>query len=440
MSKIVNMPKGVRDWYGKEAITRNKIKDSLRKVFESYGFSPLETPIIELQDVISIKGGEEISKETFTLSDQGNRKLALRFDHTVPLARFFSYNSKLNLPFKRYAIGEVFRDGPTQPEQGRYRSFTQCDIDILGVEYMSAEVELLGIVKKVFKNLGLSEVEVRLNNRKILEDILGYVGIREKDNLKVMSSLDKLDKLSEIEVAKEILDKVSTYVCSDTIKHLFEVIKKEDTNLLTYEKLMRFIPKSEGLKEVKEILTFSQQLDYSFVKLDPSLARGLDYYTGTTMEAYLEDKQRFKSAIAAGGRFDDMVGEFYGVGKKIPAVGISFGLERLVQVLDEHNLNTRKSITDIFIIPVGGISDYALKVAENFRDHNLNVDINYINNTKIGKLIKNAYNNGIKFVGIIGDQEEKTKTITLKNLETGEQSKMSFQLAYTELARDRVIN
>ena len=193
MPKEFKIAKGVKDWYGKDAILRNEIKDTLRRVFEKYGYNPLETPMIERAETMKFKGGQEIQKEIFTLKDQGRRELALRFDQTLPLARFVASNKDIKFPFKRYVIGEVFRDGPAQPEQGRYRVFTQCDVDILGVKNMIAESELLALAQDCFKELGLGNIIIKINNRKLLDGILDYADIPEKKKFEAIIILDKID-------------------------------------------------------------------------------------------------------------------------------------------------------------------------------------------------------------------------------------------------------
>lgn len=433
MAREFKIAKGVRDWYGQDAILRNEIKDILRRVFERYGYSPLETPIIERMETISFKGGKEIQKEVFKLKDQGGRNLALIFDQTVPLARFISSNKDIKFPFKRYVIGEVFRDGPTQPEQGRYRAFTQCDVDILGVKEMIAEVELLALAQDCFKELGLGNIIIKINNRKLLDGILDYAGVPNNKNFKTIIALDKRDKIGNKGVKKELLSFLSKEIVSKLIK--FIQIKK--TNKETYNKLAKSItlPKGkQGLDEIKQVLEYSKSMGLDFVEFDPSLARGLDYYTGTTIEVFLKDKSVVKSAILAGGRFDNLIGDFIGSTKKIYAVGFSFGLERLVMILKDYKKALKSSNTELYLIPINTTKE-CLKIAHSLRNQGLNIDMDF-KARKIGQAINYASSLGIPYVGIIGENELKEDLITIKNLKTREQKKVKVKDVYKYLKKN----
>lgn len=438
MKKEFQMAKGVKDWYGVEAILRNKIKHTLKEIFEKYGYNPLETPIMENIETLSYKGGGEIQKEVFQLKDQGGRNLALRFDQTVPLGRFFSTQKDLKIPFKRYVIGEVFRDGPTQPEQGRYRSFTQCDVDVLGIKEMSAELELFSLAKDVFENLGLGQVEVKINNRKLLDGILTYANIPDTLKTKTIITLDKLDKIGLSGVTEELYclnneDSSMNNISKDNIDNLIELIKPLNNNTETYKKLKKVLVENEGLNEIKEIIDYSNKLQLDFIKFDPALARGLDYYTGTTIEVYLKDKSIIKSAIVAGGRYDNMIGSFKGVEEEIPAVGISFGLERLTTIISNTEKELQKNITDLYIIPIGNTKDYCMNISQKLRKLGLNVDMQHMTNQKLKKSISYADNVGIPYIGLVGDMEASNSTITLKNLQTGIQEELKPDEVYKKI-------
>lgn len=423
--------KGVRDWYGNNAILRNEVRDTLRGVFEKYGFNPLETPLIERLETLTSKGGGEIQKEVFRLKDQGNRDLALRFDQTVPLARFVATQEDLVLPFKRYAIGPVFRDGPTQPEQGRYRMFTQCDVDIVGVSEMTAEAELLGLAKDAFSKLGLGDVEVKINNRKLLDGILETSGIPETQRTGTIITLDKIDKIGLNGVRKEL--SLNSSIESDSINKLLKLVETCPTNEETYSTLKANINNQigiEGLSEIRELLDYSSMFDYDFVKLDPCLARGLDYYTGTTIEVYLKNKEFISSAILAGGRYDNMVGEYKGEGTVIPAVGMSFGLERLITVMQKNKVYTKSTNTDLYLIPVGGDrTKECLSAANQLREFEVNLDMELRKDVKLKKSIKYASNQGIPYIGFIGDEFNDGK-ITLKELSSGNQEVVDIAKVY----------
>jgi histidyl-tRNA synthetase len=489
--------KGTKDWYGSETIIRNSIRDKLKTIFERYGYDRLETPMIERRDAMAFKGGGEIQKEVFLLQDQGSRELALRFDQTVPLARFIASYPEIKFPFKRYAMGEVFRDGPTQPEQGRYRSFTQCDVDVLGIKDMSAEAELFALAQDAFKELGLGDVEVNINNRKLLDGILDYAGVNPQARLRTITTLDKLDKIgvegltnelltlrfsdkehtvttdtlqkiifnydypgqdvildqnisakliSEVgergyNKIKELVDskdlsraqiisEIANYsdsgdllLSGDSVNKILEIVRIEGDNDGLYKRLEQLVtsPKGiEGLKEVGQLLSYSRSMGFDSVKLNPSLARGLDYYTGTTIEVFLKDRKIVPSAILAGGRFDDMIGDFRGSQEEIPAVGFSFGLERLAMIIGAQK-EVAKTVRQLYILPIGDTQGECLRVAHELRNQGLNVDMNLQRKSKVGKAVEYADKSGIPYVGFIGETEIQNSTVRIKNLKTGEQ-------------------
>tara|TARA_Y100000310_G_scaffold335863_1_gene418957 strand:- start:220 stop:1743 length:1524 start_codon:yes stop_codon:yes gene_type:complete len=488
-----DVAKGHRDWYGVNTLLRDEVRDTLRSVFERYGFVRIETPIIEDRAALGFKGGGEIQAEAYKLSDQGERELALRFDQTVPLARFLATHREIKLPFKRYVIGEVFRDGPTQPEQGRFRSFTQCDADTVGVKEMSAEAEFMALAKDAFQDLGLGDVEFQVNNRKLLDGILDFAGVPEHARPRTVSTLDKMDKVQAAGVKSQLLDlrlaDEPMQISNDTFDALrdnydagpqqaveslrdqiiAEVTEKgydeihtivteaaskgamigeidgyrcEGDLLLTPDIVDRVILATEtlgdnnttfhaiasnvssdigreGLDEVWQLLKYADAMGFDFVKLNPALARGLDYYTGTTIEVYLQDRSIVDSAILAGGRFDDMVGDFRGAGEDMPAVGFSFGLERLVMVLKEQR-DVPQSRTQLYLIPLGETTDACLRVAHDIRQSGVNADMD-LRGRKLGKAIQHAESLGIPYVGIVGDDEIGNNTVSVKNLDSGDQ-------------------
>jgi len=420
--------KGNKDWYGTEAVLRSRVRRTLEDVFERYGYDFIETPIMETQDTLGFKGGGEIQKEVFQLKDQGGRALALRFDQTIPLARFVASHHEIKFPFKRYAIGPVFRDGPTQPEQGRFRQFTQCDVDVLGVKEMTAETELFALAQDTFEALGLGGVDVKINNRKLLEGVLDYAGVKDNAKLRTIVTLDKMDKIGlegvrdnlngltlsdngrslddntlrevlrtydeggsatvlekmkggliyEIgetglrdiikiiesgESRSDLFSKIAEYktkeeklLTKDNVDKIIDVIQERGNTEEVYKRLenmLRSDKGKEGLREIRKLLDYSESMDFNFIKLDPSLARGLDYYTGTTIEVYLKNRDIVSSAILAGGRFDDMIGDFRGGHEEIPAVGFSFGLERLIMILsDKEKASIKSTTTSLYLIPL----------------------------------------------------------------------------------------
>jgi len=402
-------PKGTRDFKPEQAIIRNEIVSILKEVFELYGYNPLETPSFEKYDVLASKyaGGTEILKETFKFKDQGKRKLGLRYDLTVPMCRFVGMNPNIKLPFKRYAIGEVFRDGPV--EKTRYREFTQCDVDIVGNKSMSADAEIIALTYRAFKKLGLNSI-IKVNNRKLLNDLLKSIGVDNNKLDTVLLSIDKLEKFGLDAVKKELkLKKIN----DKTIKKIINIINikgnnKEKINTLKNQgflvsrkskisvKIKNQIKESEGLKEIEELFSF---LKISNVKaeFDVSLARGLSYYTGTVMEVYLKNNI-VKSSVCAGGRYDDIIGSFLGKGN-YPAVGISFGLDRIYDAYIENRKEEQKTVAKVYIAPINTFKE-SLKIAEELRNENVKVDID-LTGRGPSKNLKYANSLGIPYVNTL---------------------------------------
>src|SRR3989344_714203 len=276
----IQNPKGTKDIDIEEKIQANRIIKIITEIFEKYGFNPLQTPILERYETLAAKyaGGSEILKETFKLNDQGSRDLALRYDLTVPLARYIAMNPNLKMPFKRYEIGEVFRDGPIRAN--RYRQFTQCDADTAGSSSMLADAEFLAIASEFFSKLNLKFI-IRVNNRKILNSILDYYKIPENKRETVILSIDKLDKIEVSGVKKELRKKGFK-----NIDNLLNLIFTNDLN-----DIKKIIGNKDGINEINDVLKYCKLLNVKNVKFDASLARGLSYYTGTIFEVYLVNSE-----------------------------------------------------------------------------------------------------------------------------------------------------
>jgi len=412
----LQLPKGTRDLSPEEAIVRNKIVGTLKDVFEVYGYSPLETPNIERWDILSSKyaGGDEILKETFRFKDQGKRELGLRYDLTVPMCRYISMNPNIKMPFKRYAIGDVFRDGPI--EKARYRQFTQCDVDVVGVSGMTADAEILTLTQTAFKKLGFDSV-IRINNRKLLNELLLNAGVDKEKIDTVTLSIDKLEKFGLESVKKELKQKK---INEKTIKKIVTLINLKGNNKQKINKLKKTIKKSEGMDEIVELISLLNILKIN-VDFDVSLARGLSYYTGTIMEVYLKDSI-VKSSVCAGGRYDNMIGSFLGKGN-YPAVGISFGLDRIYDAYVEKSKSEQKTVTQVYIIPIGTFKD-SLRIAEELRNENINIDID-LSEKGPSKNLQYANALGIPYVLFVGKEELKQGKVKLKNMDSGKEKLMN---------------
>jgi histidyl-tRNA synthetase len=413
----LQLARGVRDIPPEEKRVMNKLLDSLRSTFELYGFVPLETPLLERIETLTAKGGagedSDALKETFKLKDQGNRDLALRFDLTVPLSRYVAMNPSLKLPFKRYEMGLVFRDGPIK--LGRYRQFWQCDIDTIGVKSMLAEAELMALVESAFKQLGI-EVMIRINNRKLLNGILEQCGIKNKDSAIV--AIDKWDKIGKKGVTEELEQR--GYSEKET-QALFEIL----TDKVTINELKKKVKNPEaleGIKELEEVFSYLKGMKVKCVEFEVSLARGLGYYTGTVFETFAKNSN-VTSAIAAGGRYDQMVGKFAGGGREIAAVGFSFGLSTILDVLKGNQEFKEKTSARAYLIPIQTIKE-SLQMVQKLRIKNISVDMD-LNGKGVGKNIEYASTQGIPYVLILGGDEVKQKKVLLRDLQSGKQELLS---------------
>ena len=412
----LQLPKGTRDLKPEEAIVRNKIVSALKEVFELYGYNPLETPAFERFDILASKyaGGSEILKETFKFRDQGKRDLALRYDLTVPMCRFVGMNPNVKLPFKRYQIGEVFRDGPV--EKARYRQFTQCDVDIVGIKGMTADAEIIALTSRAFKKLGFEPL-IKINNRKLLNELLENAGIGKEKLEAAILSIDKLEKFGLETVKKELKGKK---ISNKTISNIIKTISIKGRNKEKMSNIKKIIKNSEGLKEIEELFSLLGILKVN-AELDVSLARGLAYYTGTVVEVFLKNSP-VKSAVCAGGRYDNMIAEFLGKGE-FPAVGISFGLERIYDAYAGKNEDGQKTTAKLYIIPINTLND-SLKIAEELRNEDVKVDID-LTGKGPSKNLQYANSLGIPYVLFVGKEELRQNKVKLKDMKTGTEKLMT---------------
>src|SRR3989344_5905415 len=411
--------KGVKDVAPEEKMLKNKVVNTISKTFELYGFAPLETPILERYETLAAKYGagaeSDVLKETFKLQDQGDRQLGLRFEMTTSLARFVAQNPTLKMPFKVYQAGPVFRDGPIKA--GREREFWQADADTLGTPSMLAEAEQIALLADVFRSLKFKFV-VKVNNRKILNGILKQCGITEARE--ALIAIDKLDKIGKAGVAEELkqrkyskaqVDKVFTFLTkSSTLASLKKKVKDEEGK--------------QGLAELEELFGYLKSMGVKEIEFDLSLARGQAYYTGTVIEAYLKDSV-VTSSIAAGGRYDQMIGNFMGGGRQIPAVGISFGITPIMEQLKVQSKMEQKTPAKVLVIPIN-VVDEALKIAQELRKNGIATD--FASSKKgVSKNLEYANALAIPYVAIIGEEEMKKKKIMLKEMSSGTEQLLSLK-------------
>ena len=428
------MARGTRDFGPEEKIERDRIMQVLKNIFESFGYNPIETPILERYELFSSKYGigqeSDAMRETFKLKDQGERDLVLRTEFTVPFSRFVAMNPQLRKPFKRYQIGDVFRDGPIK--LGRYREFCQCDIDVVGLSDTAIDAEILQLAVTVFKTLGL-EVEMRINNRKILNGILDFAGVPADQQLPAIISIDKLDKIGAEGVGRELEQRGISAAAAESILALL-ACSGGNKDLLA--ELRDKIGDNEGLEEVEKTIALIENAED--VVFTPCLARGLAYYTGNVFEVYLKNRTVLSSALAAGGRYDNMIGGFLKSDQPFPALGISFGLEAIFDALNLfRKVESKKSVVDLYIIPLD--VEYLAECftyANQFRAAGVNTDINCLPDKKLKRGMEYANSYAIPWVVIVGEDEIKENKLTLKNMQTGDQEKLSFLEAAKKINKE----
>lgn len=415
--------KGTRDFPPEEKIVRERVVQLLRETFEEYGYSPLETPILCRYDVLSAKyaGGSEILKETFQLKDQGERELALRYDLTVPFSKFVGMNPQLKMPFKRYEIGRVFRDGPLK--LGRYREFWQCDVDIVGSIAGMADAELLLLASRAFQKIGLNAY-LEFNSRNVFEGIMDYAGIEEEKRTEAIISLDKIKKVGEEEVRKEMRAKD---VAEEAIEKLMNAANLIGKNLEILDKLKKILTSEKGKKgllEIQEMLRYLEAMCVTNVRFTPSLARGLAYYTGPVFEAFLENS-KITSSIAGGGRYDNMIGQFLGGKKEYPATGISFGLDVITEAMKLEQKAEQKTVVQLYVIPIGTPLE-SMKICQELRSEGIRCDID-LNGKGISKNLDYANSLGIPQVLFVGENELKAGKFKLKNMKEGSEEVLGLE-------------
>lgn len=415
--------RGTRDFPPEEKIVRQKIIATLMTTFELFGFSPLETPLIERFEMLSAKyaGGAEILKETFRFKDQGDRELGLRYDLTVPLARFVGMNPTLKMPFKRYQIGRVFRDGPIKT--GRMREFWQCDVDIVGSSSMLADAQCVQIAQNFFKDLGL-DVNIEISSRKLLDGIIESCEIPEDKRMAVILEIDKLRKVGINEAQKSIH---ALGVNNAATERLMEILSTKGSNFEKLEKMKELVNNrkaADGLKELEELFTYIDEKD---VVLNLSLSRGLSYYTGPVFEVFLKDEKQFGSSLAGGGRWDNMIGEFLGSIKKYPAVGISFGLEPITAVLSmvKKEEILQQTVTRLYIIPINTANE-CVAIAQELRKAGVNTDMDLMVRG-VSKNLEYANRLAIPYVLFVGGDEIKQKKYKLRDMKTGKEEMLDLK-------------
>lgn len=422
MSKTkASIPAGFLELLPGEQIEFNRMLDAIRRVFELFGFAPIETPAIEYASVLLAKGGGETEKQVYRF-ERGDKEYCLHFDLTIPLARYVAMHyHDLSFPFRRYQIQKVWR--AERPQRGRFREFYQCDIDIVGDDNMLADAEMLLVTNTVFMALGFERFTIRVNNRKVLNGFIEHLGYNELSE-QILRSLDKFEKLGEDAVTREL---TALGLSADVVKSLFDFIRITGSQEEVVGQLERleignpvFV---QGLSELKELLVGVKQLGLSEerYKIDLSIARGLDYYTSTVYETTLDEYPEIGS-VCSGGRYDDLTSLYGEV--RLPGVGISIGLTRFFDQLRSAGLlNTDRATTaKVLIVPID--PDHlgeALNIASRFRGRGIPTEVR-TKQANLGAQLKYAHKQNFPFVAIVGMDEAKDGEITLKDMSTSVQS------------------
>ena len=428
MEKNIVKPKtlpGFMELLPDEQILFNEMKEKIQKSYEKFGFLPLDTPIIESADVLLAKAGGETEKQIYKFK-KGENDLALRFDLTVPLAKYVTeYYQNLSFPFRRYQIGKVYRGEKVQ--KGRFREFYQCDIDIIGDGELSIlnDAELPSVIYTVFKKLGFDNFTIRINNRKLLNGLFEEIGQKE-NSTEILRIIDKIDKIGKEAVQEEL---IKLGVEKDHVEKIMAFILIKGNNQEKLQQLENLKIQNEefnqGLEEIRQVLKYVgifgvPEKNY---QLDLTIARGLDYYTGTVYETFLNDYRELGS-VCSGGRYENLA-DYY-TDKKLPGVGISIGLTRLFYKLNELNLikAEKKSVADALVISMVDNMEIPIKIATKLRNQGKKIEV-YLNNKKIKAKFKYADKLEIPYVIIIGEDEIANNTVKIKNMQTGEEKEYS---------------
>ena len=428
---------GFMELLPKDQVAFNSMMDKIRYTFESYGFIPLDTPVLEKSEVLLAKSGGDTAKQVYRFA-KGDTDMAMRFDLTVPLARYVAQHyGELAFPFRRYHIGKVYRG--ERPQKGRFREFYQCDIDIIGNGSLSInnDAEIVSIIYSVFKKLDIGHFTIMINNRKLLNGFFDSLGVMDKTE--VLRIVDKLDKIGKDGV-KEELRKVNVSEAGiESILRFTEITGSPADIISSLDDLGidndQFVQGKNELEQVCRYITAYKVSPENFA-VNLKIARGLDYYTGTVYETILNDYPSLGS-ICSGGRYDELASNY--TRQSLPGVGISIGLSRLFYQLREAGIlknSDKGSTTELLIIPMTDTVEYAMETAAVLREAGINTEV-YLNEGKMGKKFSYADKLGIRYVSVVGEDEMKSGMLRVKNMVSGEQQDMCLESLIAFLKADK---
>jgi len=452
--EIINpsIPKGTRDFLPEQMLRRQYVIDRIKRIFEKYGYAPLETPSIEKLEILAGKYGEEGEQLIFKILKRGTgiekvgREIsefsitsfadivdfALRYDLTVPLSRVVAmYQNDILLPFKRYQIQPVWRGD--RPQKGRYREFYQCDIDTVGSASMMADAENIALIHDVLFTLGFRKFNIRINNRKILTGIVEYSGVDVERGNEICIAIDKLEKIGIDGVKQELITRQVPDAAINKILPILEIKGDTPTVLQDISHILAASAMgTQGIEEIRELISYIEALGIpaEHYVLDLYLARGLSYYTGPIYESVVEEPKI--GSLTGGGRYDNLIGMF--LGRNIPATGTTIGLERIIDVMTELNMIPPvKTVTSVLVTIFDENSTaHSLKCVHELRQAGINAEI-FFEAKNLKKQFNYADKKGIPYVLVIGPDEAAKEILTLKNMSTGTQQQMSMERAITFL-------
>jgi len=405
-----------------EQILFEQMKQTIEKTYQRFGFLPLDTPILELSEVLLAKAGGETEKQIYRFT-KGDTDISMRFDLTVPLAKYVAKNyGNLSFPFRRYQIGKVYRGEKTQ--KGRFREFYQCDIDIIGDGELGIvnDAEIPSVIYNLISDLGFNDFTICINNRKVLNGLFREVN-QEQNAVDIMRTIDKLAKIGKEKVVEELKEIGVDDQAIERILTFIEIDGRTDEKISKLENLGILNEMfTQGLEELKQVVKYIRIFGVpdTHFKIDLTIARGLDYYTGTVYETFLNDYKELGS-VCSGGRYENLA-EYY-TDKKLPGVGISIGLTRLFYKLNELQLikTDKYSMSDILIIPMTEDMTKSIELASDLRKEGINTEV-YLNDKKLKAKFKYADKLKIPYVVVIGEDEISSNTVKVKNMETGEET------------------
>ncbi|MCK4317496.1 histidine--tRNA ligase [Candidatus Bathyarchaeota archaeon] len=418
-------PRGTRDYLPEDQLKKSWVVDTVREVYESYGFEPLDTPAFEYLEMLQIKSGEDILNQVYAFKDKSDRELALRFEMTASTVRVVASHRELQKPFKRYMIGPTWRY--ERPSETRFREFWQADVDIFGVESSIADAEVISAVVEAFSRLGFEGFTIYLNDRRILKSIVELAGFPTENSLDAIRAVDKIKKIGRDGVIEELRG-ISPYE-EASIKLLDLVgLKGEPLEVIgSAKQMLKEYPEGiKGCEALEDLVKYAGAFGFAeYIEVELSLARGLDYYTGPIFEVFAKGYEEY-SSIAGGGRYDEIV-ELFG-GEPTPATGVSFGVDRVTLILEAKGAFKDLSLgADVYVAPVNeDVVLKALEITQGLRQAGISTIVDLMGR-RLGKQFEYADKKGVPTVVVVGEKDLAEGSVTVRDMKTGDQMKVKIE-------------